>query len=444
MWFKKQKSHESTGSSNSHAAPQASAQPPKQDRHVLYNLGSVVSVSPSERFDIRREKEAHFLLLKGTARLLINGSTLVKTIEEGQWISTLLIPKSSDYFLSLLSEQELKLIQISSSVIGEIEPETRSQINNSIKDIYRDIKKIILGLESQEKSIGEYVRSYLSKKNRAIINQYPTSIFIKKAIDDISNLPMVAQRIIGLTLSDSVSNAEVTAFIKNDPALASQVLRVVNSSYHGLRNKVQDINYAVLYLGLGQIFQLVIAASLQRITTQAIELASVYEHSIIISNVASLLGMPRERRILPVLGTIGILHDVGEIVKFSMKEKRKDLDVLVDQLSGAKLGSMLLDRWQIPESICRAIEIQDQSAYMLPEELSEDVRLAIACLHVAHSVYSFIQDESPVLDPVTRAYLTYLGFAGMNLEQLVRLFLVPELRNNANKLPIEVQVFFSI
>jgi hypothetical protein len=40
--------------------------------------------------------------------------------------------------------------------------------------------------------------------------------------------------------------------------------------------------------------------------------------------------------------------------------------------------------------------------------------------------------------------LSFVGFGNMSLEQLVRLYIIPELRANTNKLPIEVQVFFSI
>jgi hypothetical protein len=173
-------------------------------------------------------------------------------------------------------------------------------------------------------------------------------------------------------------------------------------------------------------------------------LSSINEHSIIISNLAGLLSAPREKRVAPVFSTLGILHDVGEIVKFNIKEKHKDIDFLVDQLSGAKLGSRLLERWGIPESICKAIEIHDQSYYLLPEELDEATRLYVACLHVGHKVCAFIGDDTLPFDPITRAYMNYLGFEDMNIEQLIRLYIVPELRNNANKLPVEVQVFFSI
>lgn len=415
-----------------------------QDLHVLYSLGTIIPVKPSQRFELEDEREGYFLLAKGTAMLRVNGKVDVREVVEGQWLSTGLIPKSGKYSLSLQGGQDFKLLHLAPASLAGIDSTIKDQIEKSIRELYKDIRRSVSSMDTMEQSIGEYVRSSLSDHNKKLVREYEKSNFIKNAIKDISSLPTVTQNLIGLSLSDSISNAEVITYIKNNPSLASEVLKIVNSSYHGFRNKVTDINYAVLYLGLSQIFQIVISVSLQDIASRSVELAGVYQHSIIVSNLMGLLAAPREKRSVPVLSTIGILHDVGEMVKFLIKEKRKDLDMLVDQLSGAKLGSMLLERWQIPEPVCRAIEIHDQSYYTLPGEIGDELRVPISCLHVGHGVCSFIEDPSLPSDPVTDAYLSFLGFEGMSLEQLVRLYLVPELRSQGNKLPVEVQVFFSI
>jgi len=98
----------------------------------------------------------------------------------------------------------------------------------------------------------------------------------------------------------------------------------------------------------------------------------------------------------------------------------------------------------IPEPIYKAIELYGQSQYTLPYEFDEEMRNYVACLYVSHRVCSFINDGGLPSDPLTQAYLSSMGFAEMSLEQLVRLYVVPELRARTNKMPIEVQVFFSI
>jgi HD-like signal output (HDOD) protein len=278
----------------------------------------------------------------------------------------------------------------------------------------------------------------------SLLSRYESSPFLQKALSAVENLPAVTQRFIGLSLSDSTSSAEITAFIKNNPSLAMEVLKVVNSSFHGLRNKVCDINYAVLYLGLSQIFQIVISAGLQGMGGKSSRLSHITSHSVIISNVAGLLSAAGERRASPIVATIGILHDVGEIFRILIKERHEELDILIDHLSGPKLGAMLLAKWGIPEPIHKAVEHSEQSRYSLPEEIEEGLRHYVACLHVSHRVCEFVNEEGPPTDPLTQAYLSFLGFGDMTLEHLVRLFIVPELRASTNKLPIEVQVFFSI
>jgi HD-like signal output (HDOD) protein len=444
FWFKKKKAVEPVTSSRGVSGSSGKMQPLSQDRHILYSLGTVNRVKPSERFDIRGEQEGYFLVTQGTANLQMDGAVDIKPVGEGQWISTSLLPKSGKHFLSLKSAKEFKVLHFARASVEGIGTGTKAQIDTSTRELSKYINKSLSGMDSLEQSIGEYVRSSLRQRNRSILSQYDSSKFINRALNEISSLPTVAQKFIGLTTSDSVSNADIAAYIRNNPSLASEVLKVVNSCYHGLRNKVNDINYAVLYLGLTQIFQIVVSASLQSIVSKSNEMLSVHEHSMILSNVVGLLSVPRERRTSPIFTTVGILHDVGEIVKFHIKEKHKNMEFLVDQLSGAKLGSMLLENWGIPETICRAIEIHDESEYTLPEEIDDAVRPYVACLHVGHKVCSFIKDESVPFDPITRAYMSFLGFEGMNIEQLIRLYIVPELRNIVDKLPVEVQVFFSV
>jgi HD-like signal output (HDOD) protein len=414
-------------------------------RNTLYSLGTVINVMPSERFDLSSRQDGYYIIARGTASMLLNDQIEIQSMGEGQGVSTLMLPDSGLYSLSLRGREGFKLVHVSGAAIKTIDTPLKSEIDRSTLHAVKKIKKSTPAMESSRELPGEYVRSCLKNERHALLGRYDSSSFIKEAMDEVRSLPTVTQRFIGLSLSDSVSNAEITAFVKNNPSLATEVLRVVNSSFHGLRNKVTDINYALLYLGLSQIFQIVAAAGLQSMAGKSTQLSGITNHSIILSNVASLLSAAGGRKPSPIVATIGILHDVGEIFKTLIKEKHKGMELLIDHLSGPKLGSMLLAQWGIPEPICKAIELQEQSPYSLPDELDEDCRKHLACLHLGHRVCEFVNEEGGLpTDPLTQAYLSFVGFGNMSLEQLVRLYIIPELRANTNKLPIEVQVFFSI
>jgi HD-like signal output (HDOD) protein len=447
FWFLKKKHPESSKEVSAVSnKPSGKSHPPEPEKLILYSLGTVINVEPPNRFEIRgfEDDRNYFVIAKGSANLYLNDSALIRTLKEGEWISTEICPKSRKFFLSLRSMQEFKLVRMSFASVEGVDSATKESIERCIRVLSKDVRKSVSKLDSFEESIGEFVRLNLRQRSMSHLARYESSSFIQNAIAEVTSLPAMTQHFVSLGLSDGVSNAELSAFIKNNPSLATEILKTVNSSYHGMRNRVQDISYAVLFLGVSQVLQIVVSASMKSITGGSPQLDSLYSHSTLISNVSSLLVENKDKRISPVAATIGILHEVGEILKALMKEKHQSLDLLVDHLSGAKMGAMLLKGWGIPELICKVIEASEQSPYTLPDELDDEVRDFVACLHACHSVCSFVEDETLSTDPITQAYLSQLGFDEMNIEQLLRFYLVPKLRSNVNRLPVDVQVFFSI
>jgi HD-like signal output (HDOD) protein len=444
LWFSKKRSTEPRKQLPSADGVRSKGQSLDYDRHTLYSLGKVISVKPSEMFEIKSDPEGYYVITAGYPTLRLNDQIDIQSMREGEWISTLMISAPGHHILSLKSHEGFKLAYLSNTSMKSIDARLKFDIDKELNELTRQIKNYINNIELFNNSIDGYVRLSLKQQRRLILSQYESSNFIRAAMDEVERLPAITQKFIGLSLSSSISNAEITEYIKNNPSLATEVLKIVNSSYHGLQKKVSDVNYAVLYLGLGQIFQIIISANLQGIARKSSLLSDICSHSIIISNVAGLLSARRDKRVSPVVSTIGILHDVGELFKSLIKEKHKGLDVLVDQLSGPKLGSMLLAKWGIPEPICKAVELHEQCDFTLPNEFDADIRHNVAYLYVSHRICSFIDNDSLPADPLTRAYISSIGFEDMTLEQLVRRWLLPELRANTNKMPIEVQVFFSI
>jgi len=121
--------------------------------------------------------------------------------------------------------------------------------------------------------------------------------------------------------SDKSGNAEIAALIRHDPSLTARLLRMVNSVYFGLSAKVNNIDEAVLYLGLRQIRELSMATpvieDMAKLSPSSIQLPwrEMWQHSI------GTAIMTRD-----VLATtnllvdddtdyiVGLLHNVGKVV----------------------------------------------------------------------------------------------------------------------------------
>ena len=81
---------------------------------------------------------------------------------------------------------------------------------------------------------------------------------------NLPTLPVVAMRVLELTAKPDVSLREIAAVIENDPAIASKVIRTVNSSFYGLTRRCGSIQQALAFLGLQTVKALVLGFSLAR------------------------------------------------------------------------------------------------------------------------------------------------------------------------------------
>ena len=74
-------------------------------------------------------------------------------------------------------------------------------------------------------------------------------------------LPEVVSKIQGLIQSDNASMKQVAELVSGEPALVAQVLKVVNSAYYGLPMEIKDVKSAIVFLGLNEIYRMVLSVS---------------------------------------------------------------------------------------------------------------------------------------------------------------------------------------
>ncbi len=131
----------------------------------------------------------------------------------------------------------------------------------------------------------------------------------------------INRKLAGLVNSEHSYTAQIAETIRRDPSLTARLLRMVNSVYFGLSAKVNNIEEAVLYLGLRQIRELSMATpvieDMERMSSSSLRLPwrELWQHSI------GTAIMTRK-----ILGTtslmidddtdyiIGLLHNVGKVV----------------------------------------------------------------------------------------------------------------------------------
>ncbi len=182
-------------------------------------------------------------------------------------------------------------------------------------------------------------------------------------------LPSILTEIQSLMNCGEVNFSEITELVLKDTALTAQVLKIANSAYYSLPVEVSRVKVAVAYLGINEIHRIVLSISIKNgLAGVEKELFNeVWSHSLH----AALCAKNLANRYEPLLDTgevwtVGLLHDIGKLVyiKFFPKHYKaisnlaemkgclfSEAEAEYSLPSSAYLGSLLCDRWRLPQRI---------------------------------------------------------------------------------------------
>ena len=219
----------------------------------------------------------------------------------------------------------------------------------------------------------------------------PSSRELVSKFSDLKSLPHVAIRITQLVNSDLSSMQEFEDIIKLDPILVVRLLKLVNSPFFGLINKVESVSKAVVYIGMQNLRNLVAIEALRDLfkdeTGVGFSRKQLWYHSATVAILSQMIA----KRIFGLVGEdeflAGIIHDVGLIVEDQLvgAELRKacllyaEGDKIITEYESeiiethhAKVGGLLAREWNMPEDVLFAIKQHHNydKAYPVPSVIS--------------------------------------------------------------------------
>jgi len=195
-------------------------------------------------------------------------------------------------------------------------------------------------------------------------------------INSIPTLPTMIERITRLLLNPTTSAEEVGKVITTDQALATKVLRLVNSAFYGFPGKISTITHAIVILGFSTIKNVVLTTSIfdafhkRGDETEDFDLEQFWRHSIACGAAAQAIAKYLGSNDKEECFIAGLLHDLGKLIvcqylpdEFSMvltnarlKEKlffesEKELFDVTHQ----EVGAFLTQRWNLPQNLQNAV-----------------------------------------------------------------------------------------
>ncbi|WP_460184750.1 HDOD domain-containing protein [Thermopirellula anaerolimosa] len=219
-------------------------------------------------------------------------------------------------------------------------------------------------------------------------------------VHEISTLPQVALNIIRVADDPNSSAADLKSVMEADAALSARVIRCVNSSAYGLRSKITNLQQAIAYLGLKQIRNLAVTATVSDLFKAGdgvgpYRRTELWRHLVGVGLCARMLAMRLRISNFEDVFLAGLLHDIGIILidqhyhsQFvriieSLQESVTlcEVETQVLGFSHVELGAALAEQWSFPISATAAIRYHHQAAAYRGEHIA-----LIRCVEVANLI----------------------------------------------------------
>lgn len=208
---------------------------------------------------------------------------------------------------------------------------------------------------------------------------------IEDELQDLPPLPAVVVRVMQTINDSSTSAADLNRLIAGDQALASKVLRLVNSSYYGFPRRIATVTHAVVILGFNTVRNLTTSLGVfnafdNRGAKTALDRDKFWAHSLGTAVAASVVARRKNiaAKMVEEVFVGGLLHDIG---KLFLDQYFPDQYAIALKLAGAAkistwdaektalgvghalVGKRIAEKWNLPPSLTSMIMLHHQPAF---------------------------------------------------------------------------------
>jgi putative nucleotidyltransferase with HDIG domain len=211
-----------------------------------------------------------------------------------------------------------------------------------------------------------------------------------ESINTLPTVPGVLKKLSVIIEKPRITLVEISAFISNDPALTTKVLKMVNSAIYGFPGRIASVSHATMLLGLNVIKGLLLGVSVFELMQKTMN--GLYEHSLACAIASRVIAQKKGLKEPEEVSVAGLLHDIGKVIL--MLEFQKEYEAAMNEAqtksisifeaeknqfnaTHANVGSWLAEKWHFPRSLIEVIEYHHRPA------LSRSVPMETAIVHLA-------------------------------------------------------------
>ncbi|MBD9413790.1 HDOD domain-containing protein [Pseudomonas sp. PDM16] len=260
-------------------------------------------------------------------------------------------------------------------------------------------------------------------------------------------MPPQPQIMVDLQMEQVMPNPDlrsIAKLISQDPGLSGALLKIVNSPYFGLANKVSSIQRAVNLLGSRSVINMINALSIKgEMTDETIVILNRFwdtaqDVAMTCLTLAKRIGCEAPDEAY----TLGLFHNCGiplmlkrfpqymtvmEEAYFGASQERRIVDTENRLLNTnhAVVGYFTAKSWNLPLHLCEAIANHHNALAIFSDESSRDVQLKnlLAILKMAEHIcgcYRVLgnQEQDHEWESIRRLVLDYVGLSEYDFDTL--------------------------
>lgn len=263
---------------------------------------------------------------------------------------------------------------------------------------------------------------------------------ILKELDSLPTPNFVVAKVLELVGQPDVSASQLTEVIEKDPNLTVRIMKLANSAYYGLPQRITTLSHAVMILGFKTVRNLV---------------ASIYTYDTFFSGKSEMGGISPDRMWQHLVGTaiateqisdsvgfinkeeaflVGMLHDLGKMVLAKLFPKYTEAII---KLASAKsmtyytaeaaleipdhvsIVSYLMDRWKFPQNIQIPIRYHHTPSDM-QEELFRDLTYIVHAADVMANTLDSKLSGNYAIPVINKDVWLYLRLNGTSFLETVK------------------------
>lgn len=247
-------------------------------------------------------------------------------------------------------------------------------------------------------------------------------------MDRLPSLPSLYVEIIEKLKNPETMLEDVAGVIARDIGMTAKILKLVNSAYFGLQQRISNLNEAVSFLGLSTIKTLVLCinafSQYDGVKLKGFTMESLWKHSLSVAAGAKKISQmeSEDNNLAEEAFVAGMLHDTGQLILASnyseqyqhaidlAQAEKLEMVRAEEKVFGANhavIGGYLLGLWGLPVPVVEAIALHHD-----PTKASSQGFCPLVAVHVADTLIqrlqpSLIQEVTPA--SLSLEYLATLG-----------------------------------